>query len=142
MKTTQIDKWEILNKIEQNGIAVYNDNASKSFVLESIGDVIDRMKEYAGYIGDDEIGELPNKITESENCNGSWYCNAYKATKEWGENIFLFNSIVKYWAEQMGEDEPTIKIDYYGMEKEHCKHMIIFYEIIARAIIDLLGGAK
>ena len=98
------------------------------FFCDSVDDIIYRVKEFKGrsvYVDD-----LPFEITESENINGSWYCNQATSEIEISENYPTFLSICSRLA-----DEYEMKFYMDDTERFHVCAMIHMYDVICSVII-------
>jgi hypothetical protein len=70
------------------------ENEIKAFLIETLND-------YKGGIY--YACDLAYKLTESENVNGSVYCNAYKTKELIKDNFDLFGDFVRYYENELGE---------------------------------------
>ena len=73
---------------------------TKTFTSELIETIISRLNDYKGtktYLCD-----LSMLLFESENVNGSVFCNTYKTKKFIKENFDLFAQLVEYVKDNMG----------------------------------------
>ena len=82
----------------------------KSFILE-------RLKEFEG--NEFEICDLGSKLSESENCNGSWYCSRYKAEQEIKDNWDFCKSFFEYYESNFDQE-----LNPFDSENFHCLMMI------------------
>lgn len=75
--------------------------------------------------------DLGSKLTENENCNGSWYCSAYEAKEDIRKYLDEYGEYQTWYHTTYGEvdwfeSEPD---DYHhSIESVHCRMMICAVE--------------
>lgn len=91
--------------------------------FESIkADMVSRLEDMTGE--ESYLSDIGFSLTETENANGSWYCNAYRAKEEISQHWEEFGAIAEY---MHNEWECTIN-PLLESEKFHCQAMICLYE--------------
>lgn len=93
-------------------------------ISDVVKDIKERLEER---IGDEYyLCDLGMELTQSENCDGSWFCSTWKAEQAIKDNFDLVKNFTKWYKDNFGE-----KIDMFeDIEKNHCVFMIFLYENI------------
>lgn len=98
------------------------DMNSKKFLENVKADILYRLEQMEGET--EYLCDIGFKLTESENCTGSWYCSNYKATKEIKENFDIFGEAADYMRDNWGDTtNPLLDTELF-----HVKAMIAIYE--------------
>lgn len=101
----------------------------KNEFIENIKtNIIDRLYNYEDtkhYLCD--VGLL---LTESENCNGSWYCNSWKAKQELKENYEIFSFVWDEMKFNFGSEFVADLNPFKDPEHVHVVMMIELYQMI------------
>lgn len=85
-------------------------------------DIISRLEEMEGE--EKYLCDIGFSLTESENYNGSWYCNAYHAKEEIFSHWEEMGDIFEY----MHDNWECNTNPFLESEKFHCQAMICLYE--------------
>ncbi|GHT18295.1 hypothetical protein AGMMS49573_11020 [Endomicrobiia bacterium] len=92
-------------------------------------DTLDRFEDMGEYARSDVL-EVARRLTEGENVNGSWYCDAYKAKKEVLDNFEFFEVAAEYAYDNgiIEGDKPIMNL--LDLEGEHVLYRIIGNEML------------
>ena len=102
-------------------------------------DIIERLKEREGQ--EAYACDLGMILTESENVNGSWYCNAYKAEQDIKEHWDVFGGAFAYMQSETGYSGNPLT----DSERFHCAAMINLYDLTYQRMLseaDLDGNDR
>lgn len=103
---------------------------NNSFLENVKADILDRLEQMEGET--EYLCDIGFKLTESENCTGSWYCSSYKAAEEVKENFDIFGKAAEYMRDNW-EDTTSPLLD---AEIFHVKAMIAIYENTFNAAVS------
>lgn len=106
------------------------DMNSKKFLENVKSDILYRLEQMEGET--EYLCDIGFKLTETENCNGSWYCSSYKATEEVKSNFDIFGKAAEYMRDNWCDTtNPFLETELF-----HVKAMICIYENTFNAAVS------
>lgn len=105
----------------------------RKFLEDIKTDILSRLEDYSETRH--SAGDIGYLVTESENANGSWYCNAYKAEQDVKNHWDVFGGVYAYMKVELGYEMNP----FTETEKFHDVAMINLYDLTYQRMLSEAG---